>query len=138
MKEKTETIILKNDLHEIHRLAEFLTGFLTKNNISQEIIMDINLCLEEAVTNIISYGFGDGAEHTITITLTRESDQLVCEVRDAGKAFNPLDHPMPDIDLPLERRPIGGLGIFFVRELADEVEYRRAGPENILTIKKNV
>jgi len=61
---------------------------------------------------------------------------FVVEVSDNGKPFNPLDHPEPDLNQPLEERPIGGLGIHLIRKFVDQLAYRRDAGRNILTLRK--
>ena len=63
---------------------------------------------------------------------------LTVTLKDAGKKFNPLEMPDPDVNLPLEEREIGGLGIFLCKQFMDEVEYRYEEGCNILTMKKNI
>ncbi len=88
------------------------------------------------MTNTISYGFPDGMHEAITVSVTLDDDSLVAEILDAGIAFNPLERDTPDITLSVEDRPIGGLGIHFVRTFMDKVEYRREDGRNRLTMAK--
>jgi len=131
-------IILKNKLTEIKKLSDDLKSFAKKNNLHNELQLDILLVLEELVANIISYAFDDNAEHKIVIRLAVNNKTLAVKIEDDGKAFNPLDYPTPDITKPLEQRKAGGLGIFFVKELMDSIEYERKENKNILTITKSV
>jgi anti-sigma regulatory factor (Ser/Thr protein kinase) len=92
--------------------------------------------LEELVTNIIAYGYTDKKEHIIFIRIKKSDDILTVEVKDDGRAFNPLDMPPPDKSSDLENIEPGGLGIHLVRKLTDEVFYQRENNCNILTFKK--
>ena len=130
--------MLKNDLPEIHRLADAVHSFGKAAGLNNELTFDVNLVLEEIVTNIISYAHDDEAAHEIVIRMELDGKNLTLKVEDDGKPFDPLDHPTPDIHKPLEERDIGGLGVFFVRELMDTIEYERKEGKNILLVKKEL
>src|SRR6185436_19483438 len=98
----------------------------------------VNLALDELVTNVIKYGYDDADEHRIQVTVTVDGGLLTLSMDDDGKPFNPLEAPPPDLDLPIEERPIGGLGVFIVRSLADSLAYRREQGHNILTLTKKL
>ncbi|MFH0838739.1 MAG: ATP-binding protein [Candidatus Omnitrophota bacterium] len=97
----------------------------------------LQLAAEEVLVNIINHGYVD-KEGDIQITLSppREKTGLKVEVIDEGIAFNPLTLPEPDLDAPLEKREIGGLGVYLLRKLMDEVDYKREENRNILTFVK--
>jgi serine/threonine-protein kinase RsbW len=129
-------ITLKNKISEIERLADAVMQFGRENNFSDKVIFDINLALEEVVNNVISYAYKDKNEHQINIYMELEGQVLLLKVEDDGIPFNPFDVPEPDIDKPVEEREPGGLGLFFVRNLTDELEYKREKDKNILIMKK--
>ena len=97
-----------------------------------------DLALDEVLANVITHGFEDSAEHEIIVRLDLESDSVRVAVEDEGVAFNPLNSPEPDLTLPLELRPIGGLGIHLVRNIMDELDYQRREGRNCLFMKKHV
>ena len=131
-------ITLKNNLSEIERLANAVMQFGRENNFSDKVIFDINLALEEVVNNIISYAYKDKNEHQINIHMELEGPELVLKVEDDGVPFNPLEVPEPDINKPLEERQPGGLGLFFVRNLTDKLDYRRDKDKNIFIMQKKI
>ena len=88
------------------------------------------------MTNIISYVYADGAEHQIGVRVALDGDGVTVRVEDDGRAYNPLDTPTPDLQLDVEERPIGGLGVHIVRSMMDTLEYRRENDRNILTMRK--
>lgn len=130
--------ILTNNLSELETLAVTLDEFCTANSIPKEIFYEINLCLDELVTNIISYGYDDDIEHDILLKLEYDSGILKVELADDGKEFNPLNSAEPDINLEIENKPIGGLGIFFVKNKIDDIKYTRKNNQNILILKKKL
>lgn len=133
---KTE-LVLKNDIREIPRLEEFVSQTGTQEGVPPEGIDMLILALEEAVTNVINYAYGDG-EGEITLTAERQGDALVFEIKDQGEAFDPTQVGEPDVTLPAEERQLGGLGLFLIRKIMDEVHYRRIQDTNILTLTKQI
>lgn len=128
---------LKNELEEIQSLAEAIELFGEENGIPAKALFQINLALDELLTNTISYGYPEGGEHEILVSLVLKGErELRLEIRDDGKAFNPLEMGEPDTSQDIDERPIGGLGIHLVRQMMDEIEYRREAKQNILVMKK--
>jgi len=132
------TAVLVNQRAEIQRLGEIAERFGADNGLSDDEVMSVNLVLDELVTNIMDYGYDDGGRHEIRVTMTAEHGTLTIEVEDDARAFDPLAAPPPDLDLPLEERPIGGLGIHIVRSVMNTVEYQRREGHNILTMRKTI
>jgi len=95
-----------------------------------------DLVIEELVTNTIKYGYDDAAAHRICVKVTFADGRLSIEVRDNGHPFDPLAQEAPDLSLPADERPIGGLGIHLVRQMTDHVRYERQGNENVVTATK--
>ena len=95
-----------------------------------------DLVIEELVTNTIKYGYDDEAGHCVHVRVEFHEGRLCLEVRDDGRAFDPLAQAEPDTTLPAEQRDIGGLGIHLVRQMTDEVRYERRGDENVVTAIK--
>lgn len=130
---------LKNDLAEIQLLAEAVELFGEEKALPVKVIFQVNLALDELLTNTISYGYPEGGEHEILVRVTLPEDNfLLIEIRDDGFAFNPLESDEPDVDQDIDDRPIGGLGIHLVRQMVDEIEYIREDDENILVMRKHI
>ena len=129
---------LKNRLAEIARLGERLGEFAAVHQLAPSVLYDLNLALEEAVTNIISHGYSDHREHEILVRIRVESGEVIAEVKDDAPAFNPLTAPDADVTTPLDERTAGGLGIHLMRKLMDEIEYQRLEDGNLLIMKKNI
>ena len=100
--------------------------------------MSINLALEEAVTNVISYAYPEGTEGEIKVDAIARKDSLRFTISDFGQEFDPTATPEVDTSLALEDRPIGGLGIHLVRKIMDRVSYKRQDDMNILTLTKTI
>ena len=98
----------------------------------------IHLVTEELVVNVASYAYPDGADDYLDVDIIRDEERITLRFRDGGMPFNPLEREAPDTTLPIEERPIGGLGIYLVRQFMDSVEYEYTNGENILTVMKKV
>ena len=133
------SVTLVNDRSEVERLSRLVEAFGEEKGLAADAIFSVNLALDEVVSNIIRYAHDDdGRQHAILVRLALEQDVLTAEVEDDGRAFNPLDAPVPDIGASIEDRPIGGLGIHLVRSVMSAVEYRREDGRNLLTMKKRL
>lgn len=133
---KAKSLTLKNDISELKRLKEAVSGFGAGSSLPYETVNDINQVLEEVVSNIIYYGYRDSKEHDIDVDFKIDGREITLKVSDDAEAFNPLEVPEPDISKPVEERRIGGLGVYIARKFADKIEYARQGSRNILTIRK--
>lgn len=98
----------------------------------------VNLVIEEVGVNIVNYAYpDDGGEHEFRISVASEEDAVTIEVVDGGQPFDPLkEAPVPDLESDVDDRPVGGLGVHFVRRMMDEVHYRREDGKNCLTMVK--
>jgi anti-sigma regulatory factor (Ser/Thr protein kinase) len=104
--------------------------------LSEACITDVNICLDELFTNIVSYGFVDDLEHIIRFTINVDNNMLTMNIEDDGIPFNPLEKKDPEIPAGLIDVKIGGLGIHIVRKLMDDISYERDRGKNKLTMKK--
>ena len=135
-----KVLCIKNDIHELSSLTQFLEEVGDELGLSPGLVMNLNLVLEEAVSNVIFYAYPKDAivEEALTLTLTCEDDELTICLKDDGIAFDPTQKEDPDLTLSAEERPIGGLGIFLIRQLMDEVSYQREGDCNLFIMKKRI
>lgn len=137
MTEKT-TLTLKNDVTELERVMAFLSDLCARHSIPPDTEYDLKLSLDEVVTNVAKHAYPQGEEHTFTLQITLSIDEFEARVEDSGVAFNPIEHPLPDLDAPLEERKEGGLGIFLVRQIMTNVEYQRVAGKNLLILRKKL
>ncbi len=132
------SVNLSNRLSELDRLSRVIGQFGHRQGLPDNVLNCIQLAVEEIVANVISHGYDDQNEHSITVRLAFQDGMVLAEVEDDGRPFNPLDAPEPKLDQPLEDRPIGGLGIHLVRNLMDALDYRHTQGKNLLRMKKRV
>ncbi len=131
-------ITIVNQLAQLDELAAAIEAISEEWDIPMSLGMNLNLVLEELVTNIIFYGYVDTNEHKIIIDLSRDNSIFRMQIEDDAKEFNPLLMAEPNIENSIEDRKIGGLGIFFVRKIMDTMTYERVDNKNILTMTKTI
>jgi len=130
-------ITLKNDLIEIERLAGHVRHFGRENQLPEDLIWEIRLVLEEIVTNIISYGYEDRVDHAIHVDIVNTDQAITLRIRDDARPFNPIEQPAPELEISIEDRGIGGMGIHIVSEIMDEIGYKREEDSNLLVMIKH-
>ena len=133
-----KTLILKNDIAEISRLAEFVENLGEEFMLTPDLVFNLNLVLEEAVSNVILYAYPKEEHEIITLSAKKDGNMLIFVLTDSGKEFDPTQAPDADITLSAEDRPIGGLGIFLIRQIMNTVEYQRIDGKNVLTLGKEL
>jgi anti-sigma regulatory factor (Ser/Thr protein kinase) len=127
-------IELPASLDNLARLMEAVTACAGEFGVDSARVMQLELCLEEALVNVINYAY-DGAEGTVRVVCAEaDNDRFSIEISDSGKPFDPLARATPDTEAGIDERNIGGLGIHLIRELMDDVTYRRDGDRNVLTM----
>jgi anti-sigma regulatory factor (Ser/Thr protein kinase) len=131
-------VVVANDIAEVERLHRSVSQFCAEHGLSSEIEGDLSLALEEILVNVIRHGHPEGGKHDIQVQLSLEQDCVIATVEDDGMPFNPLEAPEPDLDSPIEIRPIGGLGIHLVRNITDGLEYHRNEGRNRLVMRKHI
>ena len=131
-------LILQNEVAEISKLAIFIEELGEEFGLSPELVFNLNLVLEEAVSNVILYAYPKEEHQTISLIARKKDNQLIFVLTDSGKEFDPTQAPDADITLSAEDRPIGGLGIFLIRQIMNTVEYQRIEGKNVLTLGKKL
>ncbi|MBN2061561.1 MAG: ATP-binding protein [Deltaproteobacteria bacterium] len=130
-----DRINLPARLENLGRFIEFVTAFAEGHGFSKGQTDRITLCLEEAVVNICNYAYPDDPDGKIEISLIMDGkNDLMIRITDSGVPFDIFTHEDPDISLGVSERKAGGLGIFFIKKLMDEIKYERKDNQNILTM----
>ena len=131
-----KTIRLPARIENLERLVDFVLSALRQGGAGEKTVADLHLAVDEACTNCVSYAYPEGEPGEIELTCRIGPKKFEISIRDWGRPFNPLKTPPPDLDLDLEDRPIGGLGVFLMKKFSDRLEYRREEDSNLLTIIK--
>ena len=128
-----KTIELKALIENFASLSSWLSDIAASWEIKGGLINKINICLEEIFVNICSYAYPEKTG-TVKVSTDKTNNEVILKFEDEGYEYNPLQKQDPDISLSYEERPIGGLGIFMVKEMSKKIEYERKNDKNILTI----
>lgn len=132
------TLQCKATATELAQLLNQVTGLGLRQGWSAQAVAQVQLVVEELVVNIMNYGSQSGAETLIELTLVQEGQHLHLTLSDNGMAFDPLQVKAPDLSTDLDQRPVGGLGIYLVTQLVDELSYQRVGQWNQLQIRQTL
>ena len=135
---KTRRLVLPNDIETIPQLNEFIDLVAEEVGLDMSLTMSLNLAMEEAVVNVMDYAYPDGQKGNVDIEVTADQEWMTFVITDTGIAFDPTTKEDADTTLSAEERPIGGLGIFLVRQLMDDINYKREGNKNVLTLRKKL
>jgi len=127
---------LKSDISELKTLCRHLHHFGQVYGLSESLLSEINICLDELFTNIVLYGFKDDLEHLIRFRIHLNGNALILNIEDNGMPFNPLLKKDSELPADINKAKIGGLGIHIVRKIMDDIWYERKQGKNKLTMKK--
>lgn len=131
----SSSLSLTNDINELTKLEPFLNNFLESNRLDMSLFQKIDLALEEALTNIIMYAYPEDEQGEIHLNAEVQKDRIHFEISDKGIPFDPLQHQEDKLDVPLEERKIGGLGIHLIKEIMDTIEYENKEGRNVLRLE---
>ncbi|MFH0736627.1 MAG: ATP-binding protein [bacterium] len=129
-------IKISNNISELAKIAAFVEDFGNKNSLPMPLVFDINLSIDELVTNIILYGYKNNNTRFIDLTMDIVDNVIIIKIIDDAIEFDPTKKAEPKIDTSIDEKNIGGLGIYFVRKKMDEMNYKRENDQNILILKK--
>ena len=129
---------LKNQMSELERVNAFVEEIGQELGLNFELQMNLNLVMEEMVVNVISYAYPEGSEAEIELLAESDGKQLKFVLSDRGKEFDPTLGGNTDMDVNPAERDLGGMGIFIVKNIMNEVTYQRLEGKNLLTMKKNI
>ncbi len=118
----------------LQTLLAFVGSCLASQGIGEERLREVELAMEEILVNIFRYAYSD-REGEVELACRFDGDgRVLVEVADQGVPFDPLSREDPDLQAGIEERSVGGLGVFFVKQLIPAIRYRREGERNILTL----
>lgn len=143
------SLTLQNDIQQVPQLSEWIEEVCEAVGFDAATTMQMNLAMEEAVVNVMSYAYPKGTVGDINILAQANDVRLKFTIIDSGSPFDPTAHQETDTTLSLEERPIGGLGIHLVRQLMDSINYERIEEavdnnptykigKNVLTLRKKL
>ncbi len=124
-------IAVPNRRESLRELADAIDAALSAHGVDRTLRDDVRLVAEEIACNAADHGGGHGE---MAVRVERSSGVLALEFRDEGRPFDPLSAPAPPLHADIGERPIGGLGLHLVRELAHSLSYAREEPYNVLRV----
>lgn len=134
-----KTLLLTNDIAQVPMLARWVEELGQELQLPLDVVFQLNLALEEAVVNVMNYAYPGEKGKPVTVTAEfiaskGGEERILFVLTDEGVPFDPTLAAEPDVTLPAEQRSIGGLGIFLVQRLMENVTYERKGRQNVLSM----
>ena len=132
-------IVLSAKIENIEKAVDFVNGVLENAGCSMRDQIQIDVAVDELMSNVAQYAYANGkGDITISIEILDDPRRAVIVLADEGMPYDPLKKEDPDITLSAEKRKIGGLGIFIVKQTADRMTYEHKDNKNIVTIEKRL
>lgn len=126
---------IPSDIAEIPAVSDHLEEAMHSVGFGEEEILDTQLAVEEAITNVIVHGYEDNPG-IIRISCRTTHGIIEVEVEDSAPPFDPLSLPEPDLGSDVSERRVGGLGVYLLRQVMDDIAYRYENNHNILVLTK--
>ena len=133
-----KTVRITNQRDQVDTVRKFFDEYSEENKLTEKTVHDIQMALDELLTNIVNYGYEDSDEHKIDVRFGINDDAVRVEIIDDSKPYNILEQENPDISLSVEDKPIGGLGIFLIKKLMSNVDYYTKEGKNHLVMTKEL
>ena len=131
-------ICIKNKISELEKVAQFIEEISEELGLSMELQMNLNLVMEEMVTNVIFYAYPQDEEADIELLAKSDGKELTFVLSDQGKEFDPTAKEDNDLSVNPAERDLGGMGIFIVKNIMNKVTYQRLEGKNLLTMTKGI
>jgi serine/threonine-protein kinase RsbW len=122
-------------IEHLEKLLGFVSEHAKEQGFTSDMLKKIELASEETLVNVFNYAYPDKHDGEVEVSCgLDDNNRFVIEIMDSGTAFNPLSLSEPNLTEDVSERPVGGLGIHLIKKMMDEVEYRREGNNNILSL----
>jgi serine/threonine-protein kinase RsbW len=137
--EKKFKITVDSKLENLSVIGQFIEDTLRQCQIdSPNNVHAFQLSVDEACTNVIEHAYAYSTSGEISVSCSFTGEKFTVTIEDNGAPFDPTKKPDPDVNQGLDERKAGGLGIYFMKKLMDEVQYIRKDDKNLLTLTKNI
>ena len=131
-------IKIRNQIGELERVNQFIEEIGEELGLDMELQMNLNLVIEEMVSNVIFYAYPEGTDAEIELEANAKGNELTFVLSDSGREFDPTLKEDADPNVNPIDREIGGMGIYIVKNIMNNVTYQRLEGKNLLTMKKNI
>ena len=137
--ENSEKLQVKAEKERLNEIIQFVDDILMKAHCPMKTQLIMEVAVEEIFINIASYAYVkmNSDENIVEIECGVLDHTIYLSFKDKGKAYNPLEKKDPNLNVSIDQRTIGGLGIYMVKSMVDEISYEHLDDTNILYIKKN-
>ncbi|MDZ7771153.1 MAG: ATP-binding protein [Balneolaceae bacterium] len=133
----THSITVKASTEHLARVRDFVAGHASDFGFKQQDVADIRLAVDEAYTNIIKHAYQNDNRKSVDIELGYNTHEFWISLKDTGNAFDPRNYSKPDVRRKIKEKKRGGVGVYLIRKLMDDVEYnQQSGFNEIRMIKK--
>ena len=126
---------IPNSIEALKNFTESFSAFLSRENMPNTLRQKIELITEEILTNIVTHGYPIPQSDKIEFELNILPGKIKLSFKDLGVPFDPCKHPLPQLNIPLEERPIGGMGIHMVKTIASQISHEHTNNSNTLRIE---
>jgi serine/threonine-protein kinase RsbW len=133
---RTTHLVICNDIAELESVSKAMENIGAEHGVPEKSLIQLQVVLDEMVSNVIKYAWPDAGTHEIGIRITVGSDGVEVEIIDDGRMFNPLAAPEPEKPLLGQRPRPGGVGVYMTKQLVDAIRYARSGDRNHTTFIK--
>ena len=131
-------LTINSDMANLEQVSDFVLEMARQLQLAEQTTDHVQMAVDEAVTNVMEHAYGGRTDGRIDIKVHATERVLQIEIRDQGEPFDPNTIQEPNIHTPLSERAIGGLGVFFMRKLMDEVEFARDRRGNLTRMTKKL
>ena len=132
----TYQIKVKASTKNLAEVREFISGHAINEGFTSDAVADLCLAVDEAYTNIIKHAYNFDKSKNVKIDLEIDDKQICVRLTDHGESFNEDKYVMPDISEQIKNKRRGGMGVYLIRKLMDEVSYDSTAKENIIQMCK--
>ncbi len=131
-------ITLAAELESLRQFRDFIADCCAKFQIPESTVFELKLAVDEACTNIITHGYKGMNPGSIILSFRIEPDRILVSLTDFGHVFEPAEAPKPDVEAALEDRPLGGMGLYLIYKMMDNIDYQASEDGNTLTFTKYI
>jgi len=134
-----QELTVEAKVENLDKVNDFINNSISEFNCSKKAIMQLGVIVEEIFVNIASYAYPDKVGFaTVQVEIKNNPPAVTLTFVDEGVEYNPLTNEDPDLELSVEERGIGGLGIYLVKNMVEEISYNYKDNKNILSLTKNL
>jgi serine/threonine-protein kinase RsbW len=132
----TTELVIRNEIGQLAILSDAMERIGSEHGIAPKTLFQLQIALDEMVSNVIKYAWPEGGSHEIGVRITVSSGQVAIEIADDGRTFDPRDVPAPPPPPPGQRPRPGGVGIHLLKQFMERIDYARVDGRNHLTMTK--